>query len=113
MHALGFAHTQSHPERNKYITILTQNIIPRALGNFRQTSAKEFGNFGTEYDFGSVMHYGPKFFSKNGKDTIKSLIPDKTFGQRKGMSLDDVKRINTMYECSQPTEIVNHENKLN
>ncbi|KAF3833046.1 hypothetical protein F7725_026711 [Dissostichus mawsoni] len=55
LHALGFAHEQVRSDRDSYVSILTQNIKPGREHNFlkRQTN-----NFGTPYDFNSVMHYG-------------------------------------------------------
>lgn len=47
------------------------------------------------------MHYNPKAFSKNGKETI--VAKDATFngkiGQRRGLSRGDAERINNMYGC--------------
>ena len=37
---------------------------------FRKMSPKAINTFGFPYDYGSVMHYGPRFFSRNGKPTI-------------------------------------------
>jgi len=104
MHALGFAHMQQHPDRNKYIEVFRENIKPEAwTTNFEPTKASEFGNFNTPYDFGSIMHQGPTAYSKTGPTqrliTMKSRVAGKTFGQSDGLSNDDIKRINRMYEC--------------
>ena len=40
-------------------------------GNFRKYSASSIDSLGTAYDYGSVMHYGAKYFSKNEKPTIE------------------------------------------
>lgn len=33
-------------------------------------------SFGIRYDLKSVMHYGPKAFSKNNKNTIEAIYPN-------------------------------------
>ena len=55
--------------------------------------------FKTEYDYGSVMHYGKTAFSKNGLATI---VPRKnvSIGQRIGFSNLDLQEINALYQCN-------------
>ena len=59
---------------------------------------------GYAYDFWSIMHYGPDFFSKNNKPTIKVqkkyryLKPD--IGQREKLSFLDVAQVRAMYKCN-------------
>ena len=48
--------------------------------------------------FCSIMHYGPKEFSPNGKPTIKAFKGG-SFGQRKGFSDLDLQKLNKYYEC--------------
>ena len=53
------------------------------------------------YDFQSLMHYGNMYFSKNGMDTIRSIIqPDLKLGQRNGFSQLDIDEINDLYDCN-------------
>ncbi len=42
---------------------------------FRKFSNSLIDSLGSPYDLTSVMHYGPKSYSKNGKDTIESVDP--------------------------------------
>jgi len=47
------------------------------------------------------MHYGRKSFSKNGKDTIRSILnPSHPLGQREGLTDFDIHEINALYDCS-------------
>ncbi|MCU0463769.1 MAG: M12 family metallopeptidase [Anaerolineae bacterium] len=67
MHALGFWHEQSRPDRDDYVVINWHNIIDGMGGNFEiRQSASTIG----AYDFESVMHYFPTAFTKNGQRTI-------------------------------------------
>lgn len=47
------------------------------------------------------MHYGKTAFSKNGESTIvpKNRRYKNIIGQRTGLSIGDVQRINNMYKC--------------
>lgn len=59
---------------------------------------------GYAYDFWSIMHYGPKQFSKNNKTTIDVLEKyrylNPRIGQRKGWSYLDLAQIRSKYLCN-------------
>ena len=65
MHALGFKHEQSRPDRDEYITVLWDNIISNKQYNFNKST--NIDQLGTPYDLCSVMHYGLTQFSKVNK----------------------------------------------
>lgn len=95
MHSLGFWHEQSRPDRDDYIKILNENIITGTEHNFGKRST--INSLGVEYDYNSVMHYGPTAFSKNGKPTIDSF--GNFIGQRDGPSEKDILQMILMYKC--------------
>jgi len=96
LHALGFWHEQSRDDRDKYVTILWDNIKPRFKHNFR--SYRPTLNQGFGYDYGSLMHYGAYDFSRNNKPTIVTK-GGQEIGQRKGVSWQDVMEIRKLYGC--------------
>ena len=101
IHTLGYDHMQNHADRDSYIYVLWKNIDPAQHHNFKKVDSKKFSNFGTSYDYYSVMHYDKFAFSKNNRVTI--LPKDSQFknviGQRNSISGGDQKRINNMYRC--------------
>ncbi|XP_031746777.1 embryonic protein UVS.2 isoform X5 [Xenopus tropicalis] len=96
-HALGFYHEQNRSDRDDYVIIHPENIIPDYLSNFDKYDTN---NLGTEYDYNSVMHYARDAFSSNGNITIEPKPdPNVPIGQRNGLSTLDISKINKLYEC--------------
>ncbi|CAG9103828.1 unnamed protein product [Plutella xylostella] len=100
LHALGFMHEQSRPERDHFVTVHYRNIRAGAENNFKKADAKSTDDFGVGYDYNSVMHYSDKAFSKNGQITIEPKVGGVKVGQRDGFSRGDVRKLNNMYNCS-------------
>lgn len=98
-HALGFYHEQSRPDRDNYVTIVWDNIVEGNKFNFNKYNRGTIDSLGTKYDYGSVMHYGSRAFSKNGRPTIVAKRSGVTFGQRRGISATDAKQMNLLYKC--------------
>lgn len=99
LHVLGFWHMQSDFQRDEFVRVNFENVQANLLHNFDKRNTDRLG---TPYDFGSVMHYGAYFFSRNGRPTIEPLfnsIPISSIGQRIGMSNGDIARLNRLYEC--------------
>ncbi|XP_018410010.1 PREDICTED: astacin-like metalloendopeptidase [Nanorana parkeri] len=97
-HALGFFHEQSRSDRDNYINIMFNNILPGTGGNFQKYDTL---NLGTEYDYGSVMHYPSTAFSVDGSSPTIVPKPNASvpIGQRYGLSTLDVSKINKLYDC--------------
>ncbi|KAM7352139.1 seminal metalloprotease 1-like [Cochliomyia hominivorax] len=100
LHALGFEHQHSAPDRDNFIKIVWENIKKDKHNQFRKRSEQTVTDFGVDYDFGSVMHYGPRAFTKNNKKTIIPLGDENIeIGQRRRVSDRDIKKLNLMYKC--------------
>lgn len=94
-HALGMWHEQSRSDRNAYIRIVWENIDDVYKDNFELhlTDGKDLG----DYDYESIMHYGPYAFSNNGEKTIIPLVDGIEIGQRTHLSPRDIAAIKAMY----------------
>lgn len=100
MHAVGFWHEQSRPDRDDFVTVYYQNIQSGMEFNFQKFTWRDTQNLSVPYDLNSVMHYGSYAFSKaQGRPTILPKDPNKTIGQRGGFSTNDVEKINRLYKC--------------
>ena len=71
MHALGFHHEQSRPDRDSYVEIRTTNIEDDQLHNFE---CEKDSTVYTPYDAKSIMHYQAWDFSKNYGPSIVSKV---------------------------------------
>lgn len=100
-HALGFWHEQSRPDRNRFVRILWENIIPTKRINFVKRGGTEINSLSVSYDLGSIMHFDLHAFSRNGKPTMVVLNRNYTgrIGQRNGLSERDREQLNRMYSC--------------
>jgi hypothetical protein len=95
-HAVGLFHEQTRHDRDNYVKILFENVEPEDRFNFEKHSLVVGTDTGP-YDFNSIMHYGPKAFSANGKDTIVA-VDGRTFReQRDGLSEGDLAGVRAMY----------------
>ena len=105
MHALGFWHEQSRPDRDDYVWINYDNIKYGRESNFEKYTEDKVQVLGTRYDVGSVMHYGPYAFAIDRKKPtiIARQQTSKEMGQRKGLSPEDINKINKLYKCEDVT----------
>lgn len=94
-HAAGLWHEQSREDRNNFVIIHTNNIIPTELYNFDQHINDGF-DLGA-YDFFSIMHYDAFAFTSNGQPTITRLNGGIDLGQGNDPTIGDVRAINYLY----------------
>lgn len=98
-HTVGLWHEQSRQDRDSFVTIHWDKIIPGYENNFTQhiTDGDDVG----AYEYGSLMHYPRDAFSIDGSDTITPLNPNAQIGQRNGLSSGDIATVNSIYTCGQ------------
>ncbi|XP_074662501.1 zinc metalloproteinase nas-15-like [Tubulanus polymorphus] len=99
MHSLGLWHEQSRLDRDDYVTIVYENINPGVWSQFNKARDMDIDNLNTPYDYNSLMHYGRKWWSKNGRDTIVPKDPTAQIGVRSEPSEWDIRKIRILYGC--------------
>ena len=97
-HALGLLHEHTRPDRDNFVLVNWSDIIAGKEHNFEILSdGVPLG----DYDYDSIMHYGERFFSKNGASTLKPITPTSTtLGQREAASAGDKESIATLYQTN-------------
>lgn len=107
LHALGFGHEQSRHDRDSYVTVHWENIQDGYENNFAKKDVADVSEVSkvSPYDFGSVMHYGRDYFTKNGLDTLSPKDNSKTLGQRDALSKLDQEELNKYFQCDDSTYV--------
>lgn len=67
-HTAGLYHEHQRPDRNQYVQIHCENVIPYLQSAFWIFPGETVG----PYDYNSIMHYGPFASSQNGLPVITS-----------------------------------------
>ncbi|VDO93653.1 unnamed protein product [Soboliphyme baturini] len=99
MHALGFWHEQSRPDRDNYVIINWQNIQPSETDQFKTNDPIVVDTLGQGYDYDSIMHYNSMAFSKNGMETIMARTGGVRIGDNLKLSRTDITKLNLLYNC--------------
>lgn len=97
LHTAGLWHEQSRLDRDQFIKINWENIKEEHKHNFQQqlNDGLDVG----EYDYDSIMHYGPFSFSSNGKPTIVKLDGSSAgLGNRSQLSKKDIAALREIYQ---------------
>ncbi|XP_069133639.1 protein SpAN-like [Argopecten irradians] len=107
-HAIGMFHTMERNDRDAYITVLYENISPDSRGSYDTAAMKGqmYPYHGTPYDYKSIMHYGPKYLSANGKPVMLTKDPayQNVIGKAKTISYYDAVYVNQAYKCAERCE---------
>jgi hypothetical protein len=117
LHAVGFAHEQTRPDRDQFVNIQWGNIQSGTEGNFQAYSSSQVNTLGRGYDTGkssllaaqtnlyhsgSIMHYRWDAFSKNGQPTIlprQAGVDRNTLGNAQQMTNLDIQKVKAYYGC--------------
>ncbi len=101
-HVVGLYHEVTRYDRDQYIEIFWENILPGAEYWFQPIPHTEIDSLGVPYDPGSIMHFSPDAYSKNGNDTLRvrdNVTFEGQVGQRDSLSDLDVRQIELFYGC--------------
>ncbi|KAE8598660.1 hypothetical protein XENTR_v10016896 [Xenopus tropicalis] len=102
LHALGFWHEQSRADRDDYVTIVWDRILPGREHNFNVYDDTRSNSLNVPYDYTSVMHYSKTAFQNGSEPTIVTKIDafSDVIGQRMDFSDYDLEKLNRLYNCS-------------
>eukprot|EP00755_Sulcionema_specki_P001393 Sspe_Gene.116825::Locus_106722_Transcript_1_1_Confidence_1.000_Length_938::g.116825::m.116825 len=93
-HSLGLMHEQVRSDRDDYVVVHLDRVLPGKGSNFEKRSKGDV----LPYDYASIMHYGAYYFNSDGRPTIDS---PEHIGSRSHLSVLDVKTIDFLYNgCS-------------
>lgn len=96
-HVIGFYHEVSRPDRDQYITVHTENVMPQWQVAFKRLEPKDVKDLGVPYDYHSVMHYHKYAFTKNNRPTIEVKSGFSIYTGE--LSPCDVKEARLLYGC--------------
>jgi Astacin (Peptidase family M12A) len=97
-HVVGMLHAHTTQNRDEYVMPYAANMMPGTERNFASSDPTLTDDVGP-YDYGSIMHYGPWEFSKNGEPTLYSKKQGAAYGQRINLSPLDINAVNEQYSC--------------
>lgn len=115
----GFDHENNRPDRESYVNVVISEIqdgskkkvfLTQAKVTFFYLDAKElfkivpnenYIDYGTPYDYESIMHLSSNSFAKNkGSRTIIPKNNNKVIQSNDSLSVSDAYEIHLLYECS-------------
>lgn len=99
MHALGFIHEHSRPDRDQFVRVNWEKIEDDKQSQFEAVPLSMAApQKGRPFDYQSVMIYNPTDFAKvRGDQSIESLTGAKIEPTPSGISAEDLARLVNMY----------------
>uniref|UniRef100_A0A915LBY1 Metalloendopeptidase n=1 Tax=Meloidogyne javanica TaxID=6303 RepID=A0A915LBY1_MELJA len=101
MHCLGVSHEQMRYDRDEYIQVLFDNLMPDTVSQYYKQSRKDLETYGEPYDYGSIMHYEVRAGTKYGLPGFRVLrsYNEDAIGHAKAPSRIDLRKLNKLYGC--------------
>ncbi|XP_055330760.1 meprin A subunit beta-like [Paramacrobiotus metropolitanus] len=100
IHALGFYHEHSRPDRNFYVDVFLHNA-QKGTDERNFDILQDMPVFNLPYDYESIMHYAPTDFAFNAQQRV--IVPKihapLNIGHRQQLSMLDVLRLKIAYGC--------------
>lgn len=99
LHAAGFYHEQCRSDRDQFVKIHEENLLPGMKNQFQI----EPGLTQSTYDFCSIMHYSATAFTKNNLPTIECVLSGLSVpcpscvGNRTDFTEKDIQGIDNFY----------------
>ena len=107
MHVIGYSHAHNRHDRDQYLVLHRENIKETDLPEFKQNDPKNERIF-TAFDYNSVMLYGMRAFSKDGKSvTMEPRLPGFYMievHEKPGLTQLDAETIKRLYNCSESAD---------
>lgn len=95
LHTLGMWHLTSRFDRDDYVTVIPENIVPGFDYCFRKRIQDDTLGF-PYYDYDSIMNLANTDFAKYG---TKALLSPEPIGQLDHVSDGDILRVRLLYQC--------------
>ena len=102
LHAVGFYHHQNRSDRDEFLEILWDNIARGKESQFSKMAPEE-NTLLSEFDYNSIMLYGPRTFAKTfDRHTMKPKRDGVVLLEvvkKPGLSRLDIESVNKLYKC--------------
>ncbi|CEG06137.1 Astacin-like metalloendopeptidase [Strongyloides ratti] len=99
LRTLGVIYEHNRVDRNLFIKVYKQNIAEADKQYFHKYLGPEIEHLCFSYDYGSLMHFGMFYYSKNGGRTLtpRDHFYENTVGQEDFFNFNDAKNVNLYY----------------
>ncbi|UII76702.1 M12 family metallopeptidase [Flagellimonas sp. HMM57] len=97
-HTLGYIHEQNRSDRDDFVIINFNNIVPDAQDQFFKSNSAIF--LTGQFDINSTMMYGSFTFSRNGQPTITDLNGNLLPPRQASISALDIQGTNALYPAT-------------